>query len=73
MFHNQIIDAVQNGKKQLVNTFVTDAKFKAELNKLVDAQTQATKNAVDASLAIATAFATNAQNTFKNFVPTYTK
>lgn len=73
MFHNQIIDAVQNGKKQLVNTFVTDAKFKAELNKLVDAQTQATKNAVDASLAIAKAIASNTESTLKSFVPAYTK
>jgi len=68
--HNQIIDAVQTGKKQFVNTFVTDAKFKAELNKLIDAQATATKTSVEASLAIATALAKNAQDTFKAFVPT---
>jgi hypothetical protein len=67
--HNQIIDAVQSAKKQFVNTMVTDAKFKAELNKLIDAQATATKTSVEASLAIATAFTKNAQDAFKKFVP----
>ena len=67
--HNQIIDAVQEGKKQIVNTFVTDEKFKAELIKLVDAQTKSTKTSVEASLAIAEAFVKNTQAAFKNFVP----
>jgi hypothetical protein len=67
--HNQFIDAVQGAKKQFVNTVVTDAKFKAELIKLIDAQAQATKTSVEASLAIATAFTKNAQDAFKKFVP----
>ena len=67
--HNQIIDTVQSGKKQFVNTFVKDEKFKAELNKLIDAQAQATKTAVEASLAIASAFTKNAQEAVKAFVP----
>jgi hypothetical protein len=67
--HNQIIDTVQSGKKQFVNTFVKDEKFKAELNKLIDAQAQATKTAVEASLAIASAFTKNAQDAVKAFVP----
>jgi hypothetical protein len=67
--HNQIIDAVQEGKKQFVNTVVTDAKFKAELIKLIDAQAQATKTSVEASLAIASAFTKNTQDAFKKFVP----
>jgi hypothetical protein len=67
--HNQIIDAVQTSKKQFVNTFVTDAKFKEELIKLIDAQAQAAKTSVEASVAIATAFAKNAQDAIKNFVP----
>jgi hypothetical protein len=71
--HNQIIDSIQSSKKQFVNTFVQDAKFKAELNKLIDAQAAATKTAVDASLAIATAFAKNMQDAAKSFVPAYTK
>jgi hypothetical protein len=68
--HNQIIDSIQAGKKQFVNTFVQDAKFKAELIKLIDAQAAATKTSVEASLAIATAFTKNAQDAFKAFVPT---
>ena len=67
--HNQIIDAVQAGKKQFVNTFVSDSKFKSELIKLIDAQAAATKTSVEASLAIAQAFTKNAQDTFKSFVP----
>jgi hypothetical protein len=71
--HNQIIDAVQTGKKQFVNTFVTDPKFKEELNKLIDAQAAATKTSVEASLAIAQAFVKNSQDAFKAFVPAKSK
>ena len=53
--HNQLIDAVQNGKKQFVNSFIKDETFKKELIKLIDAQAVATKTSVEASLAIATA------------------
>ena len=35
---DKIIDQIQSGKKQIVNTFVQDEKFKAELIKLIDAQ-----------------------------------
>jgi hypothetical protein len=63
--HNQIIDSIQSGKKQIVNTFVTDAKFKEELIKLIDAQGQATKTSVDASLAIAQALVKNSSALFK--------
>jgi hypothetical protein len=71
--HNQIIDAVQSGKKQFVSTFVTDAKFKEELNKLIDAQAQAAKTSIEASLAIAQAFYKNANDVMKKVVPAYTK
>jgi hypothetical protein len=71
--HNQIIDSIQSGKKQFVNTFVTDAKFKEELNKLIDAQAQAAKTSVDASLAIAQAFTKNVSEAMKKVVPVYTK
>ena len=63
--HNQIIDSIQSGKKQLVNTFIVDAKFKDELNKLIDAQAQAAKTSVEASLAIAQAFVKNSSALFK--------
>ena len=71
--HNQFIDAVQGAKKQFVNTMVTDAKFKEELNKLIDAQAAATKTSVEASLAIASAFVKNAQDAVKAFVPATSK
>lgn len=64
MFHNQIIDAVQTSKKQFVNLLPVEAKFKEELVKLIEAQAQATKTAVEASLAIATAFTKNASDVF---------
>lgn len=57
--HNQIIDAIQGAKKQVVNTFIKDDAFKSELIKLIDAQAAATKTSVDACLAIATAFTKN--------------
>ncbi len=56
------IDSVQNAKKQVVNTFVTDDKFKAELVKLVDAQTEFAKGQVKTTLSIAEAFVKNASN-----------
>lgn len=57
---NQAIDAIQGAKKQFVNTFVTDDKFKAELVKLVDAQTEFAKGQVKTTLSIAEAFVKNA-------------
>lgn len=62
--HNQFIDAVQASKKQFVNLLPVDAKFKTELEKLIDSQAQATKTAVEASLAIATAFTKNTASMF---------
>lgn len=59
---DQVIDTIQNGKKQFVNTFVTDAKFKAELVKLIDAQTNFAKGSVKSSLDIAQAFVKNASD-----------
>lgn len=64
MFHNQFIDAVQTSKKQFVNLLPVEAKFKEELVKLIEAQAAATKTAVEASLAIATAFTKNASDAF---------
>ena len=65
---NQVIDAIQNSKKQVVNTFVTDKKFQAELIKLVDAQTEFTKSQVQSTLSIAEALAKNAKETTETFV-----
>ncbi len=61
---DKFIDSIQNGKKQIVNAFVKDEKFKTELNKLIDAQGQAAKTSVEASLAIAQAFMKNGSTAF---------
>ena len=56
-----IIDSVQNAKKQFVNiVFAGNESFKAELNKLVDAQTEFAKGQVKTTLSIAEAFYKNA-------------
>ena len=65
---NQVIDAIQDGKKQVVNTFVTDKKFQAELIKLIDAQTAFAKGQVETTLSIAEALAKNAKETTENLV-----
>ena len=57
-----IIDSVQNAKKTIVNTFVTDESFKKELIKLVDAQTKFAKGQVSTTLEIAQAFWKNASD-----------
>ncbi len=56
------IDGVQNAKKTFVNTFVTDDKFKAELIKLVDAQTEFAKGQIKTTLSIAEALVKNASD-----------
>jgi flagellar motor switch protein FliM len=62
---DSIIDTVQNGKKQFVETFVQDAKFKAELVKLVDAQSAFAKGQVKTTLSIAEAFYNNTNDAIK--------
>ena len=65
---NQVINAIQNGKKQIVNTFVQDKKFQAELIKLIEAQAEFAKGQVQSTLSIAEALAKNAQATTKSLV-----
>ncbi len=55
-----IIDSVQNAKKTFVTTFVTNETFKAELIKLVDAQTEFAKGQIKTTLSIAEALVKNA-------------
>ena len=59
-----IIDSVQNAKKQFVTTFVTDEKFKKEITKLIDSQTEFAKGQVKATLSIAEALVKNASTAF---------
>jgi hypothetical protein len=60
---NTLIDAVQDSKKTIVETFVKDEKFKAELIKLVESQTKFAKGSVQSSLDIAQAFVKNFNDT----------
>lgn len=43
--YDSMIDAVQNGKKQFVKTFVTNEKIATNLTKFIDAQSDYTKAA----------------------------
>ena len=49
-----MIDAVQTGKKTVVNTFVTNPTVKEALVKFIDAQAEYTKNAFKIGLDTAT-------------------
>lgn len=51
------IDAVQNGKKTFVNTFVANDSVKEALNSFIDAQADYTKAAVKAGQDTATKLA----------------
>ena len=50
----QAVDAIQNGKKQFVSTFVQHKDFAKVLNNFVDAQTTYTKEAITAGSAALT-------------------
>jgi hypothetical protein len=50
---NQTIDAVQSGKKTIVNTFVKDEVVQKELVKLIEAQTKFYQGWVDTTLTLA--------------------
>lgn len=50
-----VIDTIQNGKKQFVNTFVQNEKLVDTLNKFIDSQTDYTKKAFNTGLETATA------------------
>ena len=62
---DSFIDTVQGAKKNFVSTFVTDEKFKTQLNKLVDAQTAISKSAAKASMDIADAFVQHTTEAFR--------
>ena len=59
---NQAIDAVQTGKKTMVNTFVKDEKIQTELIKLIEAQTKFYQGWVDTTLTLAQTLVSSASN-----------
>jgi len=46
---DQMIDTIQNGKKYVVNTFVTDKSIQNSLHAYVDTQTEFVKQIVKTS------------------------
>lgn len=53
--YDTVIDAVQTGKKQFVNTFVQNEVIKDTMTKFIDAQSDYTKKAVKVGVDTATA------------------
>lgn len=49
-----VIDAVQNGKKQFVKTFVSNEHIAESMNQFIDTQAEYTKKAVKATTDAAT-------------------
>ena len=60
---NQAIDAIQTGKKTVVNTFVTDKEIQAKLVTLIEAQTKFYQGWVDTTLSLAQTLVSNAKTT----------
>ena len=60
---NQAIDAVQTGKKTIVNTFVKDETVQKELVKLIEAQTKFYQGWVDTTLTLAQTLVSTAKDT----------
>lgn len=60
---NQAIDAIQNSKKTIVTTLVTDKEIQSKLVTLIEAQTTFYQGWVDTTLTLAQTLATSAKNT----------
>jgi hypothetical protein len=58
---NQAIDAVQSGKKSIVNTFVTDKEIQSKLVTLIEAQTKFYQGWVDTTLSLAETLVSSAK------------
>ena len=59
---NQAIDAIQSGKKTIVNTFVKDEVVQKELIKLIEAQTKFYQGWVDTTLTLAQTLVASAKD-----------
>ena len=60
---NQAIDAIQSGKKSIVNTCVTDKEVQAKLVTLIEAQTKFYQGWVDTTLTLAQTLVSSAKDT----------
>jgi hypothetical protein len=59
---NQAIDAIQTGKKTVVNTFVTDKEIQSKLITLIEAQTKFYQGWVDTTLTLAQTLVASAKD-----------
>ena len=60
---NQAIDAIQSGKKTIVNTFVIDKEIQTKLVTLIEAQTKFYLGWVDTTLTLAQTLVSSAKDT----------
>jgi hypothetical protein len=60
---NQAIDAIQSGKKTIVNTLVTDKEIQSKLVTLIEAQTKFYQGWVDTTLTLAQTLVSSAKDT----------
>ena len=60
---NQTIDAIQSGKKSIVNTLVTDKEIQSKLVTLIEAQTKFYQGWVDTTLTLAQTLVSSAKDT----------
>lgn len=81
-FAHAAVDAVQNSKKQFVETFVKHEGIANALNSFVDAQSKYTKSAIDAGIAASTSlgmiftsksFFDEISENVKSFTPSFGK
>jgi hypothetical protein len=65
---NQAIDAIQSGKKTIVNTFVTDKEIQSKLVTLIEAQTEFYQGWVDTTLTLAQTLVSSTKDTVSKTV-----
>jgi hypothetical protein len=65
---NQAIDAIQSGKKTIVNTLVTDKEIQSKLVTLIEAQTKFYQGWVDTTLSLAETLVASAKDSVSKAV-----
>jgi uncharacterized membrane protein YheB (UPF0754 family) len=65
---NQAIDAIQSGKKTIVNTLVTDKEIQSKLVTLIEAQTKFYQGWVDTTLTLVQTLVSTAKDSVSKTV-----
>ena len=60
---NQAIDAIQSGKKTIVNTFIINKEIQSKLITLIETQTKFYQGWVDTTLTLAQTLVSSAKDT----------